>query len=107
MASHVGSTDTYNFTYALSETGTKTRTVMELGTPVGLLYALSRIGFFGGHDLFRHKDSSVPAASPHVLPLSFFLFWRKGYQGDLLEPRPCQVLNHVGCAFILGAYYLP
>ena len=104
-ASHVGSVDTYNFTYALSETDI-IRTVMELGTPVGLLYALSRIGFLIGMVFFSTKLVRS-GSSPHVLPLSFFLL-AQGYQGDLTRGATMtgsQVM--IGYAFILGAYYYP
>ncbi len=104
-ASHVGNTDTYNFTYALSENDI-TRTVMELGTPVGLLYALSRIGFLLGMVFFATKIVRS-GSSPHVLPLSFFLL-AQGYQGDLTRGATMtgsQVM--IGYAFILGAYYYP
>jgi len=104
-ASHLGNTDTYNFTYALSEDDL-TRTVMELGTPVGLVYALSRLGFLFGMIFFSIRIVRS-GSSPHVLPLSFFLLVQ-GYQGDLTRAATMtgsQVM--IGYAFILGAYYYP
>jgi hypothetical protein len=104
-AAHVGNADTYNFTYTLSEDD-MTRTVMELGTPVGLLYALTRIGFLTCMVLFAIKIVRS-GSSPHVLPLSFILL-AQGYQGDLTRAATMtasQVM--VGYAFILGVYYHP
>jgi len=104
-ASHVGNEDTYNFTYTLSE-GDTIRNVMELGTPVGLFYVLTRIVF-----LFSMVFLSVKivrsGTAPHVLPLSFILL-AQAYQGDLTRAATMtasQVM--VGYAFILGAYYYP
>jgi len=104
-AAHVGSVDAYNFTYGLSEFD-MIRTVMELGTPVGLLYALSRIGFLFGM-VFLSIRIVRSGSSPHVLPLSFFVL-AQGYTGDLTRNATMtgsQVM--IGCAFILGAYYYP
>jgi hypothetical protein len=104
-AAHIGNTDTYNFTYALSEADT-VRNVMELGTPVGLLYILTRITFLIGMVFFSIRIVRA-GSSPHVLPLSFFLL-AQAYQGDLTRAATMtasQVM--VGYAFILGAYYYP
>ena len=104
-ASHLGNADTYNFTYTLSEND-MTRTVMELGTPVGLFYALTRIAFLVGMVFFAARMVRN-GSSPHVLPLSFFLL-AQGYQGDLTRAATMtgsQVM--IGYAFILGAYYYP
>lgn len=104
-ASHVGNADSYNFTYTLSENDL-IRTVMELGTPVGLLYAFSRIGFLIGMVFFSIRIVRS-GSSPHVLPLSFFLL-AQGYQGDMTRNATMtgsQVM--MGYAFILGAYYYP
>ena len=104
-ASHVGNVDTYNFTYALSE-GDLIRTVMELGTPVGLFYALTRITFLFSMVLLSVRVVRA-GSSPHALPLSFCLL-AQAYQGDLTRAATMtasQVM--VGFAFILGAYYYP
>lgn len=104
-AAHVGNADTYNFTYSLSEND-MTRTVMELGTPVGLLYALSRLGFLFGMVFFSIKIVRS-GSSPHVLPLSVFLL-AQGYQGDLTRAATMTASQiMIGYAFILGAYYYP
>ena len=50
-AAHVGSTDSNSFTYDLSEIDV-IRNVMELGTPIGFLYVLTRIGFLVGMIFF-------------------------------------------------------
>ena len=70
-AAHVGNADTYNFTYDLSEQDT-VRNVMELGTPVGLLYVLTRIAFVYGM-IFLSIRLVRSGSSPHVLPLSFVI----------------------------------
>jgi hypothetical protein len=104
-ASHVGNADTYNFTYTLSE-GDTIRNVMELGTPVGLFYVLTRIFFLFGMVLLSVRMVRA-GTSPHVLPLSFCLL-AQAYQGDLTRAATMtasQVM--VGYAFILGAYYYP
>ena len=104
-AAHVGSTDAYNFTYSLSEFDT-IRIMLELGTPVGLLYTLSRIGFLFGM-VFLAIRIVRSGSSPHVLPLSFYVL-TQGYTGDMTRNATMtgsQVM--VGCAFILGAYYYP
>jgi hypothetical protein len=104
-ASHPGNVDTYNFTYTLSEDDA-TRTVMELGTPVGLLYMVTRIGFLFGM-VFLSLQIVRAGSSPHVLPLSFCLL-AQSYQGDLTRAATMtasQVM--IGYAFILGAYYYP
>jgi len=104
-ASHVGNTDTYNFTYTLSETDT-IRTVMELGTPVGMIYMLARTTLLLGMVILSFSIARSGSA-PHVIPLSFFLF-AQAYQGDLTRAATMtasQVM--VGYAFILSAYYYP
>ena len=103
-AAHVGNADTYNFTYDLSEQDT-IRNVMELGTPVGLLYVLSRFAFTYGM-IFLSIQIVRSGCSPHVLPLSFILLGQM-YQ-DLTRGATMtasQVM--IGYAFILGAYYYP
>jgi hypothetical protein len=103
-AAHVGSSDTYNFTYVLSEQDT-VRNVMELGTPVGLLYVLTRIAFIYGM-IFLSIRIVRAGSSPHVLPLSFILLGQT--YSDLTRAATMtasQVM--VGYAFILGAYYYP
>jgi len=104
-AAHAGNAETYNFTYSLSEDDL-IRTVMELGTPVGLPYALIRI-FFVTAMIILSVRLVRSGSSPHVLPLSFFLF-AQTYIGDLTRAATMtasQVM--VGYAFILGAYYHP
>jgi hypothetical protein len=104
-ASHVGNVDSYQFTYQLAEND-MIRTVMELGTPVGLLYALSRLSFLFGMVFFSIRIVRS-GSSPHVLPLSFYLM-AQCYEGDLTRAATMtasQVM--VGYAFILGAYYYP
>jgi hypothetical protein len=104
-AAHIGSVDAYNFTYALSENDT-IRNVMELGTPVGLLYTLTRLSFLFGM-VFLSIWIARTGSSPHVLPLSFCLL-TQGYQGDLTRnaAMTCSQVM-MGYAFILGAYYYP
>jgi len=103
-AAHVGNQDTYNFTYQLSEQDT-IRNVMELGTPVGLLYVLTRMVFVFGMvllSIWMVRNGSTP----HVLPLSFLLLVQT-YQ-DLTRAAAMtasQVM--LGYAFILGVYYYP
>jgi hypothetical protein len=104
-AAHLGNADTYNFTYELSEND-MTRTVMEAGTPVGLLYALTRLSFLVGM-VFLSIRLVRAGSSPHVLPLSFFLL-AQGYQGDLTRAATMTASQEmIGYAFILGAYYYP
>ena len=103
-AAHVGNANTYNFTYELSEADT-IRNVMELGTPVGLLYVLLRLFFLYGM-IFVAIRIVRSGSSPHVLPLSFILLGQ-GY-ADLTRAATMtasQVM--VGYAFILGALYHP
>jgi hypothetical protein len=103
-AAHLGSTDSYNFTYQLSEQDT-IRNVMELGTPVGLLYILTRLGFIYGM-IFLSMRMVRSRSSPHVLPMAFVLLGQT-YQ-DLTRTATMtasQVM--VGYAFILSAYYYP
>lgn len=104
-ASHVGNADTYNFTYELSENDL-IRTVMELGSIVGLTYAVTRISFLVGMVFFSVRLVKQ-GQSPHVLPLAFFLV-AQAYQGDLTRAATMtasQVM--VGYAFILGTYSNP
>ena len=104
-AAHAGSSDAYNFTYALSEYD-MIRVVLELGTPVGLIYAFSRIAFFLGLILLSVRLVRI-GCSPHVLPLSFFLF-AQAYQGDMTRNAATSgSMVMVGSAFILGAFYNP
>jgi hypothetical protein len=103
-AAHVGNTETYNFTYDLSEQDT-TRNVMELGTPVGLLYVLTRIAFVYGM-IFLSIRIVREGSSPHVLPLSFVLLGQT--YADLTRNAAMtasQVM--IGYAFILGVYCYP
>jgi len=104
-AAHAGSANAYQYTYGLSETDT-IRTVMELGTPVGLLYVLTRLGF-----LFCMVLLSIRivrnGSSPHVLPLAFFLL-AQGYLGDMTRNAAMTASQMmIYYAFILGAYFYP
>ena len=104
-AAHAGNADTYNFTYQLSEQD-MIRNVMELGTPVGLLYAIVRLAFLFGMVIFAIRLVRA-GSSPHVLPLACFLL-AQGYIGDLTRAATMtasQVM--LGYAFILGTYYHP
>ncbi len=104
-AAHAGSADTYMFTYNLSEQDL-IRNVMELGSPIGLLYAFTRIAFVTGMILLSVRITR-DGSSPHVLPLAFFLF-AETYIGDLTRAATMtstQIM--VGYAFILGAFYYP
>jgi hypothetical protein len=104
-ASHVGSVDSYNVTYTLSENDT-IRIVMEMGSPVGLAYMFLRIGFAFGIIILSVRIVRN-GSSPHVLPLSFFLV-AQIYQGDLTRSATMtasQVM--MAYAFILSAYYRP
>ncbi len=104
-AAHAGSADAYNFTYGLSETDI-IRNVMELGSLVGLIYVFTRLLFFLGLILLAYRLVRT-GSSPHVLPLSFFLF-AQAYQGDLTRNAAItgsMVMTAV--VYILGAYYNP
>jgi hypothetical protein len=104
-AAHVGNADAYNFTYALSEND-MVRNVMELGTPVGLFYVLTRILFISGMVVLSMQIIRS-GGTPHVLPLSFVLF-AQSYQGDWTRSAAMSASQvMVGYAFILGAYYHP
>jgi len=104
-AAHIGSTDAYNFTYSLSEYDS-IRTVMELGTPVGLLYMLVRLSFGAGMILLAVRLVRQ-GSSPHVLPLSFFLM-AQVYQGDLTRNAAMSSSQSMmAFSFILGTYMNP
>lgn len=104
-AAHVGETGGYDATYNLSEMDI-TRTVMELGTFVGLLYAFVRIGFFAGM-LLLAVYLVRKRCSPHVLPLALVLFVT-GYGGDMTRNSTMTSTQlMLGCAFILGVFYFP
>jgi hypothetical protein len=104
-AAHVGSTDAYNFTYALSEYD-MIRNVKELGSFVGMAYVLIRIFFFLMLIALAVRITGS-GSSPHVLPLSFFLM-AQSYQGDLTRNAAISgSMVMTGCAYILGAYYNP
>jgi hypothetical protein len=101
-AAHFGSSDAYNFTYSLSEAD-MTRNVMELGTPVGLLYEFSRIGMALGMILLAY---SLVRVSPHCLPLAFMLFGQ--VFADLTRAATMtftQVM--IGYSFIWAVYLYP
>ena len=104
-AAHIGSVDSYNFTYELSENDI-VRNVMELGTPVGYIFVLTRIGFLFGMVFFAIYLVRN-GCSPHVLPMAFFL-WAQTYVGDLTRNgtmTASQIM--LGYSFILGVYYHP
>ncbi|WP_263350328.1 hypothetical protein [Acidicapsa acidisoli] len=104
-ASHLGDSNTYNYTYDLSE-GDTIRNVMELGTPVGFFYIMIRFGFLLAMVVVAVRIVRG-GTSPHVLPLSFCLL-AQAYQGDLTRNATMtssQVM--MGYAFILGAFYYP
>jgi len=104
-AAHVGSADTYNFTYQLAEQD-MIRNVMELGSPVGLFYTLTRVFFLVGVVFFAIRLVRQ-GSTPHVLPLAAVLL-AEGYIGDLTRAATMtasQVM--LGYAFILGTYYYP
>lgn len=104
-ASHIGNADTYNFTYTLSEADT-IRTVMELGTPVGMIYMFTRVVLLLGM-VYLSFSITRGGSSPHTIPLSFCLL-AQAYQGDLTRAATMtasQVM--IGYAFILSAYYYP
>jgi uncharacterized membrane protein len=103
-AAHVGKTDTYNFTYDLSEQDT-IRNVMELGTPVGLLYVLTRVAFTYAM-IFLSIRLVRSGSSPHVLPLSFVILGQS--YADLTRNATMSATQvMIGYAFILGVYYHP
>jgi hypothetical protein len=103
-AAHVGNADTYNFTYQLSEQDT-VRNVMELGTPVGLLYVLTRVTFIYAM-IFLSIRIVREGSSPHVLPLSFVLLGQS--YADLTRNAAMTATQVImGYAFILGVYYYP
>ena len=104
-AAHVGNSDTYNFTYQFSEQDL-IRNVMELGMPVGMLYAIIRLAFLAGMVFFAARLVRQ-GSSPHVLPLAFFLA-AQGYIGDLTRAATMTASQvFLGFAFILGTYYYP
>jgi hypothetical protein len=103
-AAHVGNLDAYNFTYNLSEEDT-VRNVMELGTPVGLLYVLARLFFFYGMILFAIRIARS-GSTPHVVPMSFFLI-ATGYADMTRNATMTATQILFGYAFILSAYYHP
>lgn len=103
-ASHVGSANSYMYTYDLSE-GDTTRNVMELGTPVGLFYLTIRFGFLIGMILLSIKIVRSGSA-PHVLPISLIMCAQA--LADLTRAATMtstQVM--VGYAFILGVRMYP
>jgi hypothetical protein len=103
-AAHAGDAETYNFTYDLAEQDT-IRNVMELGTPVGLLYVFARLAFIYGM-VFLSIQIVRNGASPHLLPLSFVLL-AQTYQDLTRSATMTATQLMIGYAFILGAYYYP
>ena len=101
-ASHFMSEDAYNFTYDLSEADT-TRNVMELGTPVGLLYLTFRFSFMVAMIILSFY---LVRSSPHVLPLAFVLFGQ--VMADLTRNATMTSTQVMICyAFILGVQIYP
>jgi hypothetical protein len=101
-AAHVGSDNAYLYTYDLSE-GDTIRNVMELGTPVGILYVVARFSLMIG---FIFLAIRLVHYSPHVLPLSLLMFGQAA--ADLTRAATMtstQVM--IGYAFILGVYFYP
>lgn len=104
-AAHAGSADAYRYTYQLSEEDS-IRTVMELGTVVGLCYMTLRLGFLVGM-IFVAIRIVRSGSSPHVLPLAVFLAVA-GYTGDLTRNAAMTASQiMLSYAFILGAYLHP
>jgi hypothetical protein len=104
-AAHVGSVDAYNFTYDLAEQDI-VRTVMELGTPIGLIYAITRVCFSVGMIFFAIRLVRS-GSSPHVLPLAFVLA-SQVYTSDMTRAATMTTTQAMmGYAFILGAFYHP
>jgi len=103
-AAHAGSAEAYQFTYTLSESDT-IRNVMELGTPVGLLYVLTRFSFAFGM-IFLSIRIVRSGSTPHVLPLSFLLVGQV-FQDLTRNATMTSTQVMIGYAFILGAYYYP
>ena len=104
-AAHIGEAGGYDATYQLSEQDI-IRTVMELGTFTGLIYAFVRIGFVVA--LILLAVSLVRRrCSPHVLPLAFVVF-AQGYMGDMTRDGTMTTTQMmIGAAFILGVFYVP
>ncbi len=104
-AAHIGSSDSYNFTYTLSETDI-IRNVMELGSPLGMIYVLTRL-LFGVGMIFIALRIAGSGGSPHVVPLSFFLL-AQIYVGDMTRNASMTATQvMIGYSFILGAWYYP
>lgn len=104
-AAHAGSANAYDYTYQLSEEDS-IRTVMELGTIVGLFYILVRIGFLVGM-IFVAFQIVRSGSTPHVLPLAVFLA-AAGYIGDLTRSATMTATQiMLGYSFILSAYFHP
>lgn len=104
-AAHAGSIDAYAYTYQLSEEDS-VRTVMELGTVVGLFYIFVRVGFAFAM-IFLAVRIVRSGSSPHVLPLAIFL-GSATYLGDLTRSATMTATQVIlGYSFILGAYFHP
>ena len=102
-AAHAGSANAYTYTYDLAEQDL-TRNVMELGTPVGLLYALVRLGFGFGM-LFLAIRMVRAGLSPHVLPLGVLLL-AEVYIGDMTRNATMTTTQvMIGYSFMLGVYF--
>jgi hypothetical protein len=104
-AAHAGSQEAYSYTYQLAEEDV-TRTVMELGSIVGLFYAVVRLGFVFGM-IFLAVRIVRSGSTPHVLPLATFLA-SAGYVGDLTRSASMSATQvMIGYSFILSAYFHP
>ena len=101
-AAHIGSVDAYNFTYELSELDS-IRNVMELGTPVGLLYVALRYVLSIGMILLACR---LVRASPHTLPIACVMFGQ--VLADLTRAATMTATQvMIGYSFILGVYLYP
>jgi hypothetical protein len=104
-AAHVGNANANAFTYALSEWDT-IRTVMELGTFVGLTYIAIRFSFILAMLILAWRCVRE-GSSPHVLPLACCLLVNT-FLGDLTRNATMTSSQvFLGYSFILGAYYYP
>ncbi len=104
-AAHIGEVGGYDATYQLAEQDI-IRTVMELGTFAGLIYAFVRIGFVIALILLA-VSLVLSGCSPHVLPLAFVVF-AQGYTQDMTRYGTMTTTQMMlGAAFILGVFYFP
>ena len=104
-AAHIGSSNAYAYTYDLAEQDI-VRNVMELGTPVGITYAMSRILFAVGMIVLAGLivKSGGP---PHVLPIALVML-SQTWTGDLTRAATMTATQvFMGYSFILGSFYYP